>query len=330
MPKIVITEFMTQDAVDGLARDFDVLYEADLFERPDDLAVLVADADGLIVRNRTQVTADLLDAAPRLRVIGRLGVGLDNLDMAACATRNIPVFPATGANDASVAEYVLGSAFHLIRRAFDATARVLDGEWPRQDFFGEELQGRCLGLVGFGSIARTLAKKARSLDLDILAHDPHVPAADPAWHQVTRVPDLSSLLKTADIVSLHVPRLPSTENLIDAEAIALMKPGAILINAARGGLVDEAALAKALRSGRLAGAALDVLATEPPTRDSVAGFRGLDNLILTPHIAGPTVQSDIRVSGVTADNVRRVLSPPDTEDRARPPGMTPAGPSEPG
>ena len=307
MAKIVITEFMTQEAVDDLARDFDVVYETDLFERPNDLRLLMADADALIVRNRTQVTTDLLDSAPKLRVVGRLGVGLDNIDMNACATRKIPVFPATGANDASVAEYVIGSAFHLIRRVFTATARILDGEWPRQDFMGEELQGRALGLIGFGSIARMVARKAESLDLEIMAFDPHVPADDPAWRQVTRVDDLTTLLQKADIVSLHIPRLPSTENLIDSEALATMKPGAILINAARGGVVDEAALAEALRSGHLGGAALDVLATEPPTEESLCKFKDLDNLILTPHIAGPTIQADVRVSGVTADNVRRVL-----------------------
>lgn len=310
MATIVITEFMTEGSVDDLARDYDVLYEADLFERPDDLIGLMADAEGLIVRNRTQVTAELLDKAPRLRVIGRLGVGLDNIDMDACAERHIPVFPASGANDASVAEYVIGSAFHLIRRAFTATTRILDGAWPRQDFVGEELQGRSLGLIGFGSIARVLAAKASSLDLEILAYDPHLPEDDPAWRLASRCTDVAELLAVADIVSLHVPKLPSTENLIDAEAIQLMKPGAILINAARGGIVDEEALANALSSGHLGGAALDVLAVEPPTKESVAKFRGLDNLILTPHVAGPTIQSDIRVSGVTADNVRRILSSP--------------------
>lgn len=299
---------MTQEAVDGLARDFHVIYEPDLFERPDDLAKLVPAADGLIVRNQTQVTADLLEAAPKLRVIGRLGVGLDNLDMAACEARNIPVFPATGANDASVAEYVIGAAFHLVRRVFTATPRIINGEWPRRDFFSEELQGRSLGLIGFGSIARVVARKALGLDVEILAFDPYITADDAAWQSVTRVTELTDLLKRSDIVSLHVPRLPSTENLIDSAAIAHMKPDAILINAARGGIVDEEALADALKDGRLGGAALDVLAIEPPTKASVAKFEGLDNLILTPHIAGPTVQSDVRVSGVTADNVRLVLS----------------------
>lgn len=299
---------MTQEAVDGLARDFHVIYEPDLFERPDDLTKLVSDTDGLIVRNQTQVTADLLEAAPKLRVIGRLGVGLDNLDMAACDARKIPVFPATGANDASVAEYVIGAAFHLVRRVFTATPRIIDGEWPRRDFFSEEIQGRSLGLIGFGSIARVVARKAIGLDVKILAFDPHVPADDAAWQSVTRVTDLAELLKQSDIISLHVPKLPSTENLIDRAAIALMKPHAVLINAARGGIVDEEALAEALKNGRLGGAALDVLAIEPPTKESVAKFEGLNNLILTPHIAGPTAQSDIRVSGVTADNVRKVLS----------------------
>lgn len=310
MPKIVITEFMTKEAIDSLARDHDVIYEADLFERPDDLVEIIRDADGLIVRNQTQVTAELLEAAPKLRAIGRLGVGLDNLDMVACEARQVPVFPATGANDASVAEYVIGASFHLVRRVFTATSRILEGEWPRRDFFGEELQGRSLGLIGFGSIARVVAKKASSLDLEILAFDPHVAAEDTAWQVVTRIAELPELLRKSDIVSLHVPRLPSTENLIDRAAVALMKPGAILINASRGGIIDEEALAEALKTGHLGGAALDVLTIEPPTKDSVAKFEGLDNLILTPHIAGPTIQSDIRVSGVTADNVRRALSSP--------------------
>ncbi len=307
MAKIVITEFMTQSAVDDLAADFEVIYERDLFERPDDLKRLVIDADGLIVRNRTQVQSELLDGAPKLRVIGRLGVGLDNLDMDACAARNIPVFPATGANDASVAEYVIGSALHLVRRVFTATSSVLEGQWLREAYFGEELASRRLGLVGFGSIARVVAGKAKGLDIDVSAYDPHVEAVDPAWNSVTREAELAGLLAGADIVSLHVPFLPATENLIDEAAIEIMKPGAILINAARGGIVDEDALATALKTGRLTGAALDVLATEPPTRESVAKFQGIDNLILTPHVAGPTVQSDVRVSGVTAANVRRVL-----------------------
>ncbi len=307
MAKIVITEFMTQSAVDGLTDDFDVVYERDLFERPDDLKKLMADTEALIVRNRTQVRADLLDAAPKLRVIGRLGVGLDNLDMEACATRKIPVFPATGANDASVAEYVVGSALHLVRRVYTATESVLEGKWLRETYFGEEIAGRRLGLIGFGSIARTVAEKASGLDISISAFDPFVEADDPAWDGVQRVTELNDLLAKADIVSLHVPYLPSTENLIDETAIKNMKPGAILINAARGGIVDEDALASALKSGYLGGAALDVLATEPPTKESVAKFKGIQNLILTPHIAGPTVQSDVRVSGVTAANVRRVL-----------------------
>jgi len=308
VPKVVITEFMTKTAVDDLAIEHDVIYEPDLFERPDDLVALVSDTDALIVRNRTQITADLLEAAPGLRVIGRLGVGLDNIDTAACNARNIPVFPATGANDASVAEYVIGATFHLIRRVFTATPRILEGAWPRQDFLGGEIQGLNLGLIGFGSIARMVAKKAASLDLAIMAHDPFLSADDPAWQEATRMANLTDLLQKADIVSLHVPKLPSTENLINNDAIALMKTSAILINAARGGIVDEEALANALRAGHLAGAALDVLAIEPPTKESVAKFAGLDNLILTPHVAGPTLQSDVRVSSVTADNVRQVLS----------------------
>ncbi len=315
MAKIVITEFMTQSAVDDLNKDFDIVYQRDLFERPDDLRKLVADAEGLIVRNRTQVRADLLEAAPKLRVIGRLGVGLDNLDLDACSARNIPVFPATGANDASVAEYVIGCALHLVRRVFTATPSVLQGQWLREAYFGEEIAGRRLGLVGFGSIARLVARKAACFDIEISAFDPYVEADDPAWTGVTREIKLAMLLAEADIVSLHVPYLESTKNLIDGAAIQAMKPGSILINAARGGIVDEDALADALKSGHLGGAALDVLATEPPTKATVAKFIGIDNLILTPHVAGPTVQSDVRVSNVTAANVRGVLAKCGSRDK---------------
>ncbi len=309
MAIIIITEFMTQSAIDELAATFGIVYERDLFERPDDLKRLVIDADGLIVRNRTQVQEDLLAAATKLRAIGRLGVGLDNIDLEACKARNIPVFPATGANDTSVAEYVIGSALHLIRRVYTATPSVLEGQWRREAFFGEEIAGRKLGLVGFGSIARMVARKAAGLDIEICAFDPFVDAHDPVWSKATRMTDLATLLASADIVSLHVPLLPATRNLIDEAGIRSMKQGAILINAARGGIVDEEALARALKDGHLAGAALDVLATEPPTRESVTKFDGIDNLILTPHIAGPTVQSDIRVSHLTAANVRRALLP---------------------
>ena len=307
MADIVISEFMDQPAVDQLASDYSVLYEPDLFERPQKLHEALARARALIVRNRTRVDQPLLDAAPDLEAIGRLGVGLDNIDIAACEVRNIQVLPATGANDASVAEYVIGAALTLWRGVFHATAEVLAGEWPRDRLIGRELAGKRMGLVGFGSIGRMVAQRVRALDMTVVAFDPYVSGDDPAWAEVERCVTLEAVIRNADVVSVHVPLTPFTRGLIGRWALERMKPDAVLINAARGGIVDEAALIEALRAGRLGGAALDVFETEPLTAATAARFKDLPNLLLTPHVAGPTRESNARVAAVTAANVRRVL-----------------------
>ena len=248
----------------------------------------------------------LLEAARRLKVVGRLGVGLDNIDLDACKARGIEVRPATGANDLAVAEYVITAALLLLRRAWFATGRVASGSWPRMDLIGHELAGKRLGLVGFGAIARLTAAKGAALGMSVCAFDPFIPSANPAWAGVERS-TLESLLSCADVVSLHTPLTPQTRRMIDGEALARMKSGAILINAARGGIVDEAALVAALQAGHLAGAALDVFETEPVSAGSGALFAGVPNLILTPHIAGVTDESNVRVSAVTARAVLDVL-----------------------
>jgi (S)-sulfolactate dehydrogenase len=306
LPEIVITEFMDDAVVAGLATQYEVAYDPGLVDRPDELQRLVGDCRALIVRNRTQVRDALLQVCPRLVVIGRLGVGLDNIDLVACEARRIEVCPATGANDASVAEYVVCGILMLLRGAYHATAEVLAGAWPRTRLIGREIGGRRLGLVGFGAIARQTARRAVALGMEVVAHDPHLADDDPAWreHGVASL-SLDDLLATADAVSLHVPLTAGTRNLIDAAALERMRPGAVLVNAARGGVVDEGALAAALRSGRLGGAMLDVFEHEPLPRGGP--LEGAPNLILTPHIAGVTEESNVRVSAVTAANVRRVL-----------------------
>lgn len=307
MPDVVISEFMDQTAVDSLAADFEVFYDADLVDRPDDLRAAVGSARALIVRNRTQVRGELLQAASMLRVVGRLGVGLDNIDLAGCEARGIRVCPATGANDTAVAEYVIAAAMSLLRAAYGVSDAVIHGDWPRQACIGREVAGKVLGLVGFGGIARETARRALALGMEVIAHDPFVAPEDPGWRLVVRKRGLDSLLEAADVISLHLPLTDGTRNLIDADAIARMRPGAIVINTARGGVVDEVALVDALKAGRLSGAALDVFAREPIDAESGAVFASLPNLILTPHIAGVTVESNVRVSAVTAENVRRVL-----------------------
>lgn len=302
MPRLVITEFMDESAVARLAAAVPTRYQPDLVDRRDDLIAQIPDAEVLVVRNRTRVDAALLDAAPGLRVVGRLGVGLDNIDLAACKARGIEVWPATGANDLAVAEYVIATAMMLLRGAYLASDRVLAGEWPRQSLIGRELSGRVMGLLGFGAIARQVARRAEALGMRVIAHDPHLDAGDPVWGDVRPVA-MTALLDGADVLSLHVPLTAQTRHVIDAAALARMRPGAVLINAARGGVVDEDALAHALSLGALAGAALDVFELEPLSADHGARFAGLPNLILTPHIAGVTEESNIRVSSLIADRI---------------------------
>ena len=295
---ILVTEFMDEAAVERLAAHAPTLYEPSLADRQDALPAMMAGVRALVVRNRTRVTAALLDAAPDLLCVGRLGVGLDNIDVQACAARGVDVYPATGANNLSVAEYVITAALVLLRRAWFANAAMLAGAWPRTACAGGELAGRTLGLVGYGAIARDTAVRARALGTEIVAHDPFVESAE----GVEMLP-LDTLLARADVVSLHVPLTDATRHLIGADALAAMKPGAILVNAARGGVVDEAALAAALEAGRLGGAALDVFETEPLTAEAARIFEGVPNLVLTPHVAGVTEESNGRVSRLIADRV---------------------------
>ena len=257
------------------------------------------------------VDAALLERAPKLKAVGRLGVGLDNIDTEACKARGIAVYPATGANDVAVVEWVIASMLVLLRGAFAASGSVIAGEWPRTKLMGREAMDKQLGLVGFGSIGRKVGAVAAALGMSVCAFDPHIAADDAAWSQAwgkVMPCDLKTLLRDSDVVSLHVPLTDATRNLIDAGTIAGMKRGAILINAARGGVVDEAALADALRAGQLGGAALDVFAQEPLTKELGQVFAGCPNLLLTPHIAGVTVEANTRVSRMVAERIRDHLA----------------------
>ena len=306
MADIVITEFMDEEVI---ARDLagcDVLYDPELVDKPEVLAAALKDARALVVRNRTQVRPALLAQAPRLKVVGRLGVGLDNIDLPACEARGIAVCPATGANDIAVAEWVITAALMLLRRAWLSTPQVAAGTWPRMALIGREAAGQHLGLVGLGAIARETASRGAALGMKVAAFDPFLAADHAAWTGVQRL-QLDELLSSSDVLSLHVPLTAETLRMIDAGKLALMKPGAVLVNAARGGVVDEKALVAALKAGRLGGAALDVFESEPLDAAHGALFSGVPNLLLTPHIGGVTEQSNVRVSSVTAAAVLRHL-----------------------
>lgn len=305
MTDIVISEFMDQAAVDRLAAEFGVVYDKGLVDRPDELAELAAQCRALIVRNRTQVRGRLLEGR-NLEVVGRLGVGLDNIDRAACEARNIAVIPATGANDLAVAEYVIAGLLMLLRKSYGESAAVAAGDWPRERLIGGEVSGKTLGLVGFGGIARQTAKRAQALGMRVMAFDPYIRADDALWREYGVEPvSLETLLAASDAVSLHVPLTDGTRHLINAATLGLMKPGAVFINAARGGVADERALADALVSGQVGGALVDVFEKEPlPAGSPLAKA---PNCILTPHIAGVTHESNIRVSALVADKVAQAL-----------------------
>lgn len=305
--KIVIAEFMDAPAVAQLRTNFDVRYEPGLVNDRAALLQALAGAHGLIVRNRTAVDEAVLMAGTALRVVGRLGVGLDNIDLDACAARDIRVIPATGANAQAVAEYVIATAMLLLRGAYRATAEVAAGQWPRAVLSsGQELGGKTLGVVGFGSIGQLVARMAASLGMTVVAHDPLIAGDSGVWRESgVRPLALEPLLAQADVVSLHVPLVAGTRHLFNAQRLAGMKEGAILINTARGGIVDETALVAALRSGHLAGSALDVFETEPVSSENM--FAHVPGLLLTPHVAGVTRESNQRVSGMIAREVTGYL-----------------------
>lgn len=308
MADVLITEFMDKGVAEGLIADFDTHWDPDLWGKRDELKAKIASAKAIVVRNGTLVNVDLLDAAPNLKVVARMGVGLDTIDVEACKARGIEVCPSIGANAVSVAEYVIASAMVLLRGpTYFATADVAGGTWDRPKFAGStEIAGRVMGIIGFGSIGQVVGEKARGMGMDVIAYDAMMPTDHPAWKTAKRM-ELDDLIAEADVVSLHCPKLPETIDLIDKRQFERMKPEAVLVNSARGGIVNEADCANALRSGQIAGAALDTLDVEPITPEVGALFQGIENLILTPHVAGVTKESNRRIAEVAAENVRRVL-----------------------
>lgn len=307
MVDVVISEFMDAAAVETLTWRYSVHFDASLVEDRERLLSIGRGVRALIVRNRTRVDEALLSRFPDLKAVGRLGVGLDNIDVASCQKRGIAVLPATGGNASAVAEYVVTGILMLRRGAYHSTAAVLDGDWPRQALAGHESQQCVLGLVGFGGIAREVARRAQALGMSVIAFDPFADPSDPAWQMAERVETIEALLTRSDGVSLHVPLTEQTRHLIDADAIASMREGSVLINTARGGIVDESALTDALCEERIGGAMLDVFEREPLPADSVLRRASACNLVLTPHIAGVTHESNVNISAMTARNVSRVL-----------------------
>src|SRR5579875_928741 len=305
---IVVSEFMAPSGADLLAASGrKVISEPTLWREPERLQQALTEAEALIVRNQTRVTAHLLAQAPHLRVIGRLGVGLDNIDLAAARQRGIVVTAGRNANAIAVAEYVVAALLHDARDLAAADASVRSGAWDRQHFGGFELWGRTLGLIGVGEIGRRVTKRARAFGMQVIGYDPLVGPYDFApGEQEIALLALDEVLSRADAISLHVPLIPATRHLINAERLRLLRPNAILINSARGGIIDEAALLGALNAGHLRRAVLDVREIEPPPPDDP--LRTCPSVILTPHIAGLTAEAQERTARLVVTDVLQVLA----------------------
>ena len=296
--KVLVREPIAEAGVQLLRERFEVDVDPD-----GDLAAQIGEYDAIIIRSGTHLTAELIDKAANLKVIGRAGVGIDNVDLEAASRRGIVVANAPESTIVSAGEHTLGLLLALSRSIPQAHAALKEGRWERSRFAGHELAGKTLGLVGFGRIGRQVARLARGLDMRVLAFDPYVGAERFEELGVARVESLAELLAESDFASLHLTLTEDTQGLIGREELAVAKDGIKLVNAARGELVDEDALVEALRSGKVGGAALDVFAAEPYSGPLLE----LDNVVVTPHLAGSTAEAQDRAGVVIAEQVAAAL-----------------------
>jgi len=305
MADILISENIRGNAVDSLAKQYDVVTMPDLWRDPDALASQIQNVRALIIRNQTQITGDILRNAKDLIVLGRAGVGLDNVDLSACEKAGIIVTSTPEQSTISVAELAIGLMLALARHIPSADADTKQGNWNRQRFFGTELHGKTFGIVGAGRIGLATARRAQAFGMKILAHDPFVSRDNVFLAELNaEVVSFGDLFARADVISCHLPATPNTMRIINADAFASMKPSALFINTSRGEVLDESALVDALKSNRIAGAALDVREIEPP----VAGeLERLPNVLLMPHIAALTHEAQARVTRAICEDVARVL-----------------------
>lgn len=304
MPKILVSDPLAQEGLAILQRapGFEVVSAPGL--APAALAAALADADGLVIRSGSQIGAEALAGAARLKVIGRAGIGVDNVDVEAATRRGVVVVNTPEGNNITTAEHAIALLVSLARHIPQATASMRAGRWEKSAFQGMELYNRTLGVIGLGNIGRIVASRALGLGMRVVASDPHLPAEIAQKLDIELLP-LSDLLSRADAVTVHVPRTRETTGLLDRNAFAKLRPGALVVNAARGGIVDEAALLEALDSGHLGGAALDVFAEEPPPPEHP--LLAHERVICTPHLGASTDQAQRNVAIAVAEQVRDFL-----------------------
>jgi D-3-phosphoglycerate dehydrogenase len=301
---VVVADKVSPSGLQALTDDarFEVVFTVG--EERGALEYALAEADALIVRSATKVTSELLAGAPGLRAIGRAGVGVDNIDLEAATARGVPVLNAPEGNTVSAAELTFALVLAAARHVPAADRSVRAGEWERARFAGIELRGKTLGLIGAGRIGGEVAKRARGFGMRVIVHDPYLSEERATRLGVSQV-SMSEILERADVVSLHVPLTRSTEGMVGTAELARMKPTAFIVNVSRGGVLDESALADALTDGQIAGAALDVFASEPLAADSP--LRDSPNLVLTPHLGASTAEAQELVAGEIAEAVKAAL-----------------------
>ena len=301
--KVVIAEKIAQAGIDRIAASCDVDIAIDVSR--EDLLARMADADALVVRSSTQVDAELIAAAPKLKVVGRAGIGVDNIDVEAATIAGVLVVNAPTANAVSAAEHAMALLLSQARRVAEADRITRSGVWDRKRFQGVELHGKTLGVIGLGRIGTLVAQRAMAFGMRIVAYDPYVSADRARRLGVDLVADLDDLLAVVDFITVHLPRTRETEGLLGASAFDKVKPGVRIVNASRGGIVDEDALVDAIRSGKVAGAALDVFATEPLTDSALFG---LDEVVLTPHLGASTQEAQDKAGTDVAASVVDALA----------------------
>jgi len=300
--RVLVTEELSEAGLDLLRKDFQVDVRTDLATGA--LAAEIAPYDALIIRSATHVSEDVLAAAEHLKVIARAGIGVDNVDLEAATRRGVMVVNAPQSNVVSAAEHTLALLLAQARNVARADQDLRAGSWERSKWQGVELQGKTLGVIGLGRVGALVATRAMAFGMRVIAFDPYVSNDRAKEMGVDVMPSLEALLVQADFVSVHLPRTSETERLIGSHELSLMKPGARLVNTARGGIVDEDALAKAIEDGRLAGAALDVFAEEPTTDSPLFAF---PNVVVTPHLGASTQEAQDKAGTTVAEMVRLAL-----------------------
>src|SRR5213596_973673 len=304
-PKVFIADSISQRGIDELTRDGALEAKVQTGLSETQLAEAIPDFAALIIRSQTKVTADVLNAGSKLRVIGRAGVGVDNVDVEAATRRGVVVLNAPGGNTVSTAEHAFSLLLCVARKIPHADANVRSKHWDKKNFEGVELYNKTLGIIGMGRIGSELSRRAIAFGMRVIAYDPYLSVTRARSLQVELVDELDDLLTSADFISLHTPLTAETRHILDAARLRKTKQGMRIINCARGGLIDEAALAQALQDGHVAGAALDVFEIEPLPVDSP--LRSAPNLVLTPHLGASTVEAQESVGIEIAQSVRAVL-----------------------